>query len=103
LQIRINLTIRAPLGWKNLSKDGIRSKHVTVESADWDLAQFFCGCESPTKPKAPVRGPRTGRRPGKRWTKGLVPTKADPLTKKNHPRAKKSHKTCKRKKPRSNG
>jgi hypothetical protein len=117
-EIRVNLTIRAPLGWKNLSKDGIRSRHVSIESADWDLAQFFCACVtapgfSPLKTdaekaetkriaeererrlKLEARSPLKGRRPGQRWTKGLVPKKAHPLTKKNH-------RMCKRKKQRPN-
>jgi hypothetical protein len=111
-EIRVNLTIRAPLGWKNLSKDGIRSRFVSVESADWDLAQFFCACttaprmstrnrqpdpnrKSDEQLKLEARCPVKGRRPGKRWTKGLVPKKAHPLTKKNH-------RMCKRKRPRPN-
>jgi len=107
-EIRVNVTIRAPLGWKNLSKDGIRSRHVSVEAADWDLAQFFCGCttaapfsdyvpqpdpnrKSDEQLKLEARCPVKGRRPGLRWTKGLVPKKPHPLTKKNH-------RTCKKKK-----
>lgn len=99
----------APLGWKNLTKDGIRSKHVTVEKAAWDMAEFICSCrnaiprmtkgkKSSTEEKLEkleelkevLRKSRGGRgnRAGQRWAKNHTPRRRGPWERANHPSSK---------------
>jgi len=73
---RVQVTVKCPLGWRNLSKDGIRSSKVTVLGAYWNDIQWFCGCTPVAPPKnalAEVTDRRL-KRPGSRWTKGNVPS-----------------------------
>ena len=86
---RVKLVVLCPVGWRNLSKEGIRSRKVQIESASWDDSRWFCGCgpnplkgtkavdADPIKKKPSQRRKKQGLRPGLRWTKGLVPEPRD--------------------------
>lgn len=78
----VSVVVKCPMGWKNLTKDGIRHKAVQVVGVKWDDTQFFCGCE--------YEPPRRSRnsityKAGQRWTKGLVPDDPHRRTKNPNP------------------
>ena len=85
----VSLVIRCPLGWQNLSKEGLRNKAVAVQGAQWSDTQWFCGCESYGPRSKSDRGPRARppenapvdnriSKPGQRKSKGLVARKKKP-------------------------
>lgn len=55
----VNLEIRAPLGWNNLSKMGLRSNRIQIIGASYDASHWTCGCgvRPPTGPKDTRLGP----------------------------------------------
>jgi len=78
----VDVVVKCPMGWKDLTKNGMRYKQVQVVGAKWEGSQWFCGCERPVvrrnrgKPKD-----NTTYRAGQRWTKGLVPYEPHKRTK----------------------
>ncbi len=42
LETFVNITVKIPYGWSNLSKSGIRKKEVEIISADWPNTKFIC-------------------------------------------------------------
>lgn len=75
------IVIRAPMGWKCLTKEGLRDRRVQILGAQHEDAQWFCGCElvhPKGKPNAPID--RRLWPAGRRWTKKHVPGDPDPRT-----------------------
>jgi hypothetical protein len=73
---QVQVTVKCPMGWKNLSKDGIRDKRVQIVGAVWGDSQWFCGCQ-PKPPSKAEKKPvvdRRVRKAGKRWAKNNVPS-----------------------------
>ncbi len=73
------IIIRAPMGWKCLTKEGIRDKRVQILGAQHEDARWFCGCPD----ELPSTNKPIDRRlwpAGQRWTKKHVPGEPDPRT-----------------------
>ena len=68
------------MGWKCLTKEGLRDKRVQILGAQHEDARWFCGCE--------VIDPKNTNKPadrrlwpaGQRWTKKHVPKTPHPKT-----------------------
>lgn len=79
----VELVIKAPMGWKCLTKEGLRDKRVQILGAHHGDTRWFCGCELKTPPPK-RRALPTDRRlwpANKRWTKNNVPEEVDPRMK----------------------
>lgn len=75
----VSLQIKCPVGWRNLSKAGIRSPKVQVQAAFWDEATWFCDCGlvlefAESRRKAQLKG-AIRRRPSVKWGPRIRHTK----------------------------
>ena len=78
----VALVVRAPMGWKCLTKEGLRNRRIQILGAQYEDTQWSCGCdpvEAPAKKKALLTDRRL-RPAGQRWTKKHVPGEPDPRT-----------------------
>lgn len=59
----VTIEVKIPLGWHDLTKNGMRNEKVTFLGARWEQAIEHCGCE-PRLPgrKQVVRGPLRRRK-----------------------------------------
>lgn len=77
----VELVIKAPLGWKCLTKEGLRDTRVQVLGAHFGDTRWFCGCEAPPPKSKKLPTDRRLWPANKRWTKNNVPGEADPRMK----------------------
>jgi len=75
----VSVVVRCPLGWHNLTKEGLRHRSVSIQGAQWEDTQWFCGCTTPS-PRSKVGRHIDTRlqRAGERWAKGHIPKDKDP-------------------------
>jgi hypothetical protein len=68
------------MGWKCLTKEGLRDRRVQILGAQYGDTQWDCGCET-VDPRKQTR-PRDRRLhpAGQRWSKNHVPTPSHPKT-----------------------
>jgi len=87
----VSVVVKCPMGWKDLTKNGLRYKAVQVVGAKWGDTQFFCGCDGvqPNTSKDNIT-----YKAGKRWTKGLVPNEPHRRTRNPSPIRKKRKKNA---------
>ena len=70
----VTLQIKCPVGWRDLSKHGIRSRKVKIEAAFWDEASWHCNCGlmqefMERREQVSLQKQSTLRRkPGTKWT-----------------------------------
>lgn len=54
----VHVAVQIPVGWRNLTKIGLRSRRILIQAVDWEPRQISCGCGlRPVAVTPPATGP----------------------------------------------